>query len=315
MWRSDALAAAQRAAAEAAPVRELWRRARLAAEHAERALEPDTPLADGPGHALAISLYREAAFWALSASRSSPPSQGRSLGDLLSSNAEALGESGLSESDLARVRAVLAEQSFIETAALDRSRQIADAELSRSFVNALLEQAGAASEGRHAIARVHVQRAWRTAAVLIACAALVFCAALAIVRAVRGPDLAFGKPWIASSKWAECHPEHLQCGPLRTRIFFHTKLEMEPWLLIDLGPGTTFGRVEVVNREDCCKKWPLPLVVEVSDDEQTFREVARRTQPFDIWHATFPAVKARYVRLRVDARAYFHLTRVSVRRS
>jgi hypothetical protein len=38
------------------------------------------------------------------------------------------------------------------------------------------------------------------------------------------------------------------------------------------------------------------------------------TCSFETWHATFPATQARFVRLRVDARSFLHLTRVIVRR-
>jgi hypothetical protein len=314
LWRSRALDAARRAAAEAAPARELWRRSRLAAELAERALEPDVPLADGPAHVLAISLYREAAYWALTVRRRREASEARSLGELLSADAEGLRVTGLSEIDLARVRAVLAEQTFVERADIEHSRQIADAELSRRFVNALLEESGPASAPRQAVARVHRQRALRTVAVLMVLAVLMICGWLAIVRALRGPDLALGKTWSISSQWAVCHPEWRKCGDQHTRVFFHTKHQKQPWFLLDLGSGTTVGRVEVENRDDCCQDQAVPLVVEVSDDKRNFREIARRNTPFGTWHATFPPVQARFVRLRVDGRAYFHLSRVSVRR-
>ncbi|HKP59044.1 MAG TPA: discoidin domain-containing protein, partial [Polyangiales bacterium] len=234
--------------------------------------------------------------------------------ELLSANPDALRVEGWSESDLARVRAVLAEQTFVDSAELERSRQIADAELCRGFVRALLEQAGTTSVARRAIVRAHLQRGWRTVAVVLLSAAVVFYASLAFLRVLRGPDLALGKPWSTSSTWAECHPEHLKCGNARTRIFFHTKRQTQPWFLLDLGSPTTFGRVEIDNRDDCCRDRALPLVVEVSDDGQNFRELARRTEPFDTWHATFPATQARFVRLRIDRRDFLHLSRVTVRR-
>ena len=40
--------------------------------------------------------------------------------------------------------------------------------------------------------------------------------------------LALGKPWSTSSRWAECHPEHLACGNARTRVFFHTRRQKQP---------------------------------------------------------------------------------------
>jgi hypothetical protein len=52
--------------------------------------------------------------------------------------------------------------------------------------------------------------------------------------------------------------------------------------------------------------------VEVSDDQKTWREVAKRTETFRTWDATFKATTARYLRLRVDGKAAFHLVKVAV---
>jgi hypothetical protein len=314
IWRSHALQAARRASSDTTRARELWRRSRLAAELAARALEPDVPLADGPGHALAISLYREAAFWALSARQSSGSSETRSLEELLSADADALRVTGLSEDELVRVRSALAETTFVDRAELEQSRQIVDAELCRRLVQSLLDERGAASTPSRAVGRVYTQRVFRMLAVGMILAVLGSGAWLAIVRWVRGPDLALGKAWSISKPWAQCHPELRKCGDQRTRVFFHTKQHKQPWFLLDLGAETTVGRVEVENRDDCCRERAVPLVVEVSDDKQKFREIARRTTPFYTWDATFEPLQTRYVRLRVDGRAFFHLSRVSVRR-
>jgi hypothetical protein len=57
----------------------------------------------------------------------------------------------------------------------------------------------------------------------------------------------------------------------------------------------------------------VPRVIEVSNDQKNFREVARRTEVFREWETTFPPVTARYVRARVDRRSVLHLVRVTVR--
>jgi hypothetical protein len=66
-WRGNALAAAKAAPKASSLRRERLRRARLAAELADRTIDPAEPLRDGSALPLAISLYREAAYWALSA--------------------------------------------------------------------------------------------------------------------------------------------------------------------------------------------------------------------------------------------------------
>lgn len=128
-----------------------------------------------------------------------------------------------------------------------------------------------------------------------------------------GPvDLAAGKPFSTSSKWAECHPEKYECGGYPTRILFHTNSEPSPWYQVDFGTPTTFSSATVLNRQDMAMPLAVPLVVEVSDDGKTFREVARRNEVFTSWLATFPPQTARYFRLRVDRLSTLHLESVQV---
>jgi hypothetical protein len=105
----------------------------------------------------------------------------------------------------------------------------------------------------------------------------------------------------------------MECGGARSAMFFHTTEEDKPWVEIDLGAPQKFSRVEVVNREDCCPERAVPLVIEVSDDQKNWRDVARRTEVFREWETTFNQVSARYVRARVDRRSVLHLVRLTVR--
>ena len=127
-------------------------------------------------------------------------------------------------------------------------------------------------------------------------------------------DLAKGKPWRTSSKYAECHPEVLECGGARTSIFFHTREEQDPWVEVDLGAPTDFTEVVVHNRSDGVPERAVPLVLEVSDDRQQWRELARRDELFKVWQARLPPTRARFVRLRVPRVTYFHLDAVKVHR-
>lgn len=96
-------------------------------------------------------------------------------------------------------------------------------------------------------------------------------------------------------------------------IFFHTNEEDSPWVQYDLGEPKTFHEVEVQNRLDCCGDRAVPLVVEVSDDEKSWTQVARMDEPFARWVPTFPPRRARYVRLRVARRSILHLEAVAIR--
>ncbi len=140
--------------------------------------------------------------------------------------------------------------------------------------------------------------------------------ALGAVRALSWwrapPDLARGQPWSASSSAGTCEPERGQCAGEQTRVRFYTREEPGPWYRVDLGQPRTFSRVTVRNRGDALLERAIPLVLEVSDDGATWREVARRGDAFAVWEARFPPATARYLRARVDRTSVLHLEGVEV---
>ena len=310
VWRSRALRVA-RATAKAGELERLrLRRAHLAAELAQRALEPVEPLAAGSGRAVAISLYREAATWALLARANDAGPI--SLRELFASQSELLARTGLSEAELSSVREALAEKTFLQTADDSLAQLARDSELCRSFVRALLAGTEGAVEDAGGVGGVLAQR-WLRGAAALAVLLLIGLAAASGIRSVwRGPDLALGTPWTLSSKWIDCHPENRECGGLRTRIFFHTDFQDNPWFQLDFGKVQQIGRVRVENRDDCCQERAVPLIVEVQDPSGQWREVARRDELFQEWTATFPPVQSRLLRLRLANRMMFHLSRVQV---
>lgn len=146
-----------------------------------------------------------------------------------------------------------------------------------------------------------------------------FVLALAVVLAswtaiwlARPKNLAAGKPWRTSSKALDCTPAKHSCGGTRTDIFFHTDNEPEPWFEVDLEAPTDFSGLTVRNRMDMGVDRAVPLVAEVSDDRASWKEIARRPEPFLDWEPRFAPVKARYLRLRVLKKTWFHLEAVEV---
>jgi hypothetical protein len=137
-------------------------------------------------------------------------------------------------------------------------------------------------------------------------------ARVGIQRAIRGADLALDKRWHASSKAFDCHPKTNECGGAQTNIFFHTQEEDSPWVEYDLGAPQKLARVHVTNRDDCCGERATPLLVEVSDDDKTWRGVAKQTETFRDVDIKFTPVTARYLRLRVEKRTAMHLGGVSI---
>jgi uncharacterized membrane protein len=95
--------------------------------------------------------------------------------------------------------------------------------------------------------------------------------------------------------------------------FFHTQQEDSPWIDFDLGSVVTLHRFSITNRVDCCQERAIPLVVETSTDDKTWREVARRAIPFTKWIDAFPPDPVRYVRLRVPHPSMLHLGPVEFR--
>jgi hypothetical protein len=72
-------------------------------------------------------------------------------------------------------------------------------------------------------------------------------------------------------------------------------------------------RFDITNRTDCCLERSVPLVVETSPDDKTWREVARRDAQFTTWGDSFPPDPAvRYLRVRVLRPSMLHLASVKI---
>jgi hypothetical protein len=307
LWRGHALGTA-RARPKLSPLgRERLRRARLAAELADRALDPVEPLRAGSPVPLAIALYREAAYWALV-----QPGELTNVDDLrgaFDASQHDLVQAAGGADKLAQVRAALVDKTFVQTAEEKPDVLRREADLAQAFVYRLIERD---VDRDDRVADILIQRWLRTGAALLVLAVLLYMAVLGLQHASRGEDLALGKPWRASSQAFQCHPENSDCGGAHSAIMFHTNEENSPWMETDLGSPQTFARVSIVNREDCCSERAVPLIVEVGDDQKTWKQVARAQDNFRDWEATFAPVKARYVRVRIDRRSILHLIRVSV---
>jgi hypothetical protein len=305
-WRGNALERAKTAPKASSLRRERLRRARLAAELADRTIDPAEPLRDGSSVPLAISLYREAAYWALLAH--SDATELPTMRDLMA--AGNFPKPSLSDDDFATVRATLADKTFVE-AAEDRADVVCrEADLCQAFVHGLIQSE---LDAEDQVTTVLVQRWVRVGLVACALGVALFMGNSTLQRAMQGPDLLANKPWTTSSKLFECHPKDMECGGARSAMLFHTSDDDKPWVEYDLGSPQKIARVEIINREDCCLERAVPLVIEVSNDHVKYQEVARRVETFREWEATFPPVTARYLRARVDRRSTLHLVRVSAR--
>lgn len=303
-WRGGELAQARQALRDV-PVhtRAALKRAEAALELADRAVNPIDPLRAGPSLPLSLSLYREAAYWALAAQ--APSATPQDLKEAFALTApDVLVRSAGGEAGLAAVQAALLTKTFRETAEDTVEQQKRDAHEAHAFVEHLVAQQ-LGPERR--IGRALVQRSVRSGFLALFLIVGSITLVTLIIAATTGPDLAAGKPWQASSINASV--------PKATdgEYLFHTQEEDGPWFEIDLKAPTQFAKVEVTNRRDCCPERAAPAIIEVSDDQKTWKEVSRRKDSYSKWTAKFAPVKARYVRVRVPRRSTLHLASVAVR--
>jgi hypothetical protein len=306
-WRGRALKQLRAERRQESPTtRELTDRARLLFTLGERARLPAEPLPTS-GDAAAIELYRQALYYAVRAL-----SHGRGASTLTPWDAlepKLLASAFGSVDRGAEVSAQVEGGSFLDAWALSREERALRAAELAGGARFLLGELAWPTRARDAL---WLQRILRIGAVFALIAAVIFGVRFFSDRSERSHDLAVGKPWrISSSAGLGCSSPQQQCGD-NTDFFFHTTEERNPWIELDLGRPTGIGAVRVVNRRDCCFERAIPLVVEVSNDQEHFREVARRTNGFSSWRADFPRTTARYVRVRVVGRTVMHLAELRV---
>jgi hypothetical protein len=276
--------------------------ARLIAEVARRTVAPVEALPGGSRASVLIGLYRDAAYWALAA--------GLPLGSAAPPDLETMWAAYTPDqlphavrdpANLTALTRILIERKR-PPEALEATDE--DAARARAFVDALLWDLDGF---QRRIDRLQAQRWTRVTVSALALVAIV----LGLRALTTGANLIEGKPWRTSSTWSgwiTC-----QADGSCTDVAFHTNEESNPWVEYDLGAPKKVHRVEVKNREECCRDRAVPLVVELSSDRSNWVEVARRDEEFTSWTAKFPSRTARYVRLRVPRNTTFHLREVAVR--
>ncbi|MEI8256839.1 MAG: discoidin domain-containing protein [Deltaproteobacteria bacterium] len=288
-------------------------RARAAFGASERLVASGSePRAESPDEAeslvLALSLLREAAFWALTAM--SPDVDQTDLASALrTAPGSRVADAAGGEDGVARARAALVERTFQQTAELEAPALAADLASAKAFVSGLLT---ALDVRARLIPTLRRERYARLSG------AVVFAAALVVLvpwlTHVLGPNLVEAAPWRTSSSSGELPATGVGFHPPEGRfnIFFHTREEASPWIEFDIGAVRDVGYLSVNNRMDCCQERAAPLVLEVSTDRTRWTEVARQTERFYDWRQWFGSHPARFVRLRALRPTILHLGSVFV---
>jgi hypothetical protein len=305
---SDGIAAARAALPAATPVRnELMRRAQLCCELARRLSEDGAALRYGSTAAMVAAIYLEAAYWALLAAR---PDPARPAADTLwEESATTLQALGYTSDRLDALKNLFVTQRpSIEFADLPEAQQLTVLADLRELA---LRTISAEDAPLLALQQRLARRAIKLGVLLVVLIAVVWGG---VTRAMTKPNLALGKPWRTSSVFAVCNPSEQECGGVQTKIFFHTVEENSPWFEYDLGAPVQFSSLTVRNRTDDgqSKARAVPLIAEVSNDQKSYREIARQTEKFRVWSPHFAPQRARYIRLRVGRKSILHLEDVQV---
>lgn len=284
--------------------KQLEQHAATLAETGDRTFNPTTPLRAGDGQAVAALLYAQSIRASLSALERTVTALMEDE-SLRRAAARALPDS----MSLERLRDLLdrapaadeCEELRVEKAEVDGLARVS---------RALLD---IAQEPERDLRRASVRRLSRSAVLLIVLVVGVGIVASLGLHFARGPNLAEGRPWKTSSEYRGFSPEAGICDGKKTKIFFHTNRETQPWVEVDLEAPTTIRRVDVRNRRDCCRDRAFPLVVEGSLDGQTWNELGRRKEPFNEWTLEPAPTTTRYVRARSLKRTYLHLEAFEIR--
>jgi hypothetical protein len=312
-WRGRAIDELRRQELGPPRAAELLRRGWLSLEVARRTLEPSERFTVGPPNAIAWELARQAVYFGLRAERlieSGHDDAAVPLPALVESARPRLVAAAGGSNELAVLEPALSGRTFVEESELAPEEQGRNAHALFRFARALLTDL---EQPRGRLDRLWFQRLWRCGGLVLLLLLVVFGASLLKSLIQRERDVAHGKPWRASSilsAFPGCSSPQQECAE-SPFYFFHTQDEDKPWLEIDLGSKQRIVGAIIENREDCCTDRAVPLVISISDDRRTWKEVARRTEIFGSWSPTFAPASGRYVRIQALKRTALHLKRAS----
>jgi len=99
---------------------------------------------------------------------------------------------------------------------------------------------------------------------------------------------------------------------------FHTQNENNPWWRIDLGQSMPLDRMVLYNRTDLAER-ASRLIVSLSDDDKDFKQIYQHDGTAFFGYSDkkpllikLAGAKARYVRLQLPGKSYFHLDEVEI---
>ena len=305
-WQQEIIRESQKQVAAKSHRRtKLEQYAMTSAEAGDLVLHPVAPLRSGSGEVVSALLHKESI-------RATLLALGSSVGGLAENEALRAQVAPILPQSVSfeRLCELVNGPSDIDEVEGNLRVRSAEAEALAVSARAFLEVARTPERRLH---QAFARRFLRTSVAVLVLVLVVILGAEAGARVVRGPNLAEGKAWRASSTYKGFSAEAGMCDGNKTRIFFHTNREQEPWVELDLGEPVLIRRVDIRNRRDCCRDRSFPLAIEGSLDGQHWQELGRQTEPFSRSTLEFKPTKARYVRAKALKRTFFHLESLEVR--
>jgi hypothetical protein len=185
---------------------------------------------------------------------------------------------------------------------LEGEARPADLEEVELAVTAIVDRA----RGTRTVARGKRLLRWARIAVVVAAA----CGAAGVL-ALIWPEKWSGYEYRASSAYAG-YSTTGRLGEVTYGLVFHTALEEDPWVEIDLLDTRTIRRVALAGRLECCRERGIPMIVEAAGEDRAFAQLGRKERPFEAWLLDFDPRQARYVRIRSEGHTMLHLAEVRI---
>jgi hypothetical protein len=134
-------------------------------------------------------------------------------------------------------------------------------------------------------------------------------------------NLALNRPARQSSLSEYSRPNDAQGavdGVKNGGVGFHTSEELNPWWQVDLGVVKNLTEIRVFNRTDCCSERAKTLQILLSADGRAWQRVFVNSGNNFNWSSENPLKvsvagnSARYVKLQLNERNWFHLDEVEI---
>jgi hypothetical protein len=129
-------------------------------------------------------------------------------------------------------------------------------------------------------------------------------------------NLALNRPATASSQRpGSPDATGVDNGEVERGFGVHTNVDPNPWVRIDLGASVPIHEVRVYNRGDGYPPDNLPLVLQLSDDDNAYTDIEERSDLFtreQPWIAKLVGKRARYVRVYMPKQGYIALSEIEV---